>query len=172
MRITDKHIFFWSELYSQWYTANMTDPISGITFSCSEQYMMWQKAILFEDFDTAEKILKAKTPKEHKALGRIVSGFDAEIWDKNKYEIVCNACMLKFTQNPKLLGELLSTGNKILVEASPYDKIWGIGMKENDPGVDDEENWQGENLLGYALVDTRNFIRNLLLSKDNLYEVK
>lgn len=169
MRITDKHIFFWTELYSQWHIAEMIDPITNITYNCSEQYMMHKKALLFGDNETATKILETKIPREQKALGRLVKGFSPIIWDQDKYEIVCNACMLKFTQNPILLAELLNTGNKILVEASPYDKIWGIGMKENDEGIDEEENWKGENLLGYALNDTRNYIKNLLLDTKNLF---
>lgn len=172
MRITDKYIFFWSGIYSQWHLQSMTDIVSGIKFNCSEQYMMWSKAMLFNDSETADKILNTLIPKEQKDLGKLVKGFEQTIWDNNKYQIVSNACMLKFTQNPKLLSELLNSDNKIFVEASPFDRIWGIGMREDERGVEDENNWKGENLLGYALVDTRNFIRNILLSKDNLYEIK
>ena len=171
MRITQKHIFFWKESYSQWYIQNFTDPVSGITFNCAEQFMMWYKAMLFNDIAMANKILKEKEPREQKKMGREVKGYNQKIWDENKFNIVCNATMLKFTQNPRLLSMLLETGNKILVEASPLDEIWGIKMAENDEGVDDPVNWKGENLLGYALVNVREHIREILLSTNNLYPV-
>ena len=169
MRITDKYVFFWSGIYSQWYLIDMVDPESGITFNCSEQYMMWKKAMLFGDKAQAVKVLAEPDPRKQKELGRGVKGFIGEIWDKKKYEIVCNATMLKFTQNPKLLAELLLTGDRTLVEASPKDTIWGIGMGENDRGVEDESNWKGENLLGYACGSTRDFISQLLLAPNNLF---
>ena len=163
MRITNKMVLFWNGIYSQWYKSNMTDPISGITFNCAEQYMMWSKAMLFGDKEKAAEILAEKEPFKQKELGRAVKGYVQNIWDENKFNIVCNATMLKFTQNPKILAELLMTGDKIIVEASPKDTIWGIGMGENDPGVEDQKNWKGENLLGYACMDTRAFIlKNLL----------
>lgn len=131
--------------------------------------MMYNKAILFGDEETAAKILAETSPKKQKALGQEVKNFNQDKWNANKFQIVCNACMLKFTQNPRLLVSLLETGDRVLVEASPFDKIWGILMRENDPGVDDEKNWKGENLLGYALVDTRKYIRSILSNISNLF---
>ena len=171
MKITEKHIFFWKEAYSQWHMSDFKDPISNITFICAEQYMMYHKAMLFGDTETATKILEAKTPKEHKALGRSAKGYNQELWDENKFNIVRNASMLKFTQNLRLLVMLLETGNKTLVEASPLDPIWGIAMDENAEGIDNPDNWKGENLLGYALTDTRDYIREILFNKENLFEI-
>lgn len=108
-------------IFSQWYIADMT--IDGRKFFCCEQYMMWSKAILFNDNIAAEKIMQAKTPGEIKKLGREVRNFDQEIWDKNKLNIVVKANYYKFTQNTNLLNQLMATENKILVEASPWDRI-------------------------------------------------
>lgn len=171
MKTTDKYVFFWGGIYSQWYKRNMHAPILNITFNCSEQYMMYQKALLFDDKEIMAKILEETDPAKHKGYGRKVKNFDSAYWDEHKFNIVSNACMLKFTQNYDLLKALLETDKRILVEASPKDKIWGIGMHENDYGVEDETNWKGENLLGYALTDTRDFIKKALLSKDNLYHI-
>lgn len=168
MRTTDKHIFFWRDPIAQWNMSAMKDPITGIIYNCSEQYMMHQKALLFDDEVRAKEIMKAAHPREQQALGRTVKGYDQKIWDANKYNIVLNACMLKFTQHTKHLVTLLDSGDRLFVEASPNDKIWGIGMREDDPGVDDPANWKGENLLGQAITETRTYIRELLLSKDNL----
>lgn len=171
MRTTEKYVFFWgnSDIYSQWHPSKFKCLTTGIVFTHAEQYMMYNKAIVFEDNATAEKILKATNPKLQKELGREVKNFNAEKWDAVKYDIVQNACYLKFTQNPDMLAQLLKTGDRTLVEASPYDKIWGIGMTENDYGVEDEKLWKGENLLGFALTDTRNFLVNLLYNKENLF---
>ena len=169
MRVTDKYVFFWRDPIAQWHPAAMKDPISGLSFRCSEQFMMYQKAILFGDQESAVAIMKADHPREHQSIGRTVKGYDQDIWNKHKYEIVCNASMLKFTQHPKLLLLLLDTGDRLFVEASPNDKVWGIGMRETDQGVEDESNWKGENLLGKALTETRDFIRALLLNPDNLF---
>lgn len=170
MRTTDKHIFFWKDPIAQWHIAPMKDPITGIIYNCSEQYMMHQKALLFEDEVRAKEIMKATHPRDQQAFGRIVGNYDQVIWDQHKYNIVLNACMLKFTQHPKFLPIILEAVAKGLhfVEASPIDKIWGIGMKEDDPGVDDPRNWKGQNLLGQAITETGLFINELLLSKDNL----
>jgi hypothetical protein len=115
--------------------------------------------------------LDEKNPREHKKYGRMVKGYDQKVWDANKFNIVYNGNMLKFTQEPKLLFHLLSTGDRTLVEASPKDDIWGIFMDENEEGVDDPKNWKGENLLGYAITDVRNNIRKLLSSTNNLYSI-
>jgi len=133
---------------------------------------MYQKAMLFGDEIQAQKILKELKPEKHKELGRGVRNFDSDKWEAAKYEIVCNACYLKFTQNPNLLLDLLKTGDRILVEASPSDRIWGIGMGENDYGVEDEKNWKGENLLGYALTDTKKFINFFFMNHENLFSIK
>ena len=144
-------------IFSQWYRADMT--IDGRKFFCCEQYMMWSKAILFDDGETAEKIMLAKTPKEIKKLGREVSNFDQAVWDKNKLEIVIKANYNKFTQNGELLKRLLATGDRVLVEASPWDRIWGVGLGADDPDVYDRDKWKGQNLLGQALMAVRDMVR-------------
>jgi len=111
----------------------------------------------------------ATNPSEHKKLGRLVKNYDQKVWDGHKRKIVYNGNWLKFTQNPKLLAQLLETDDKILVEASPYDPIWGIGLDENAIGIEDSNNWQGENLLGYIITDVRDNIKELLFDSDNLY---
>ena len=99
-----------------------------------------------------------------KALGRKVEGFEQSVWDKYKYSIVLNGNYAKFIQNQDQLDFLLSTGDKVLVEASPYDTIWGIGMQETDPQVHNPFLWKGENLLGFALMEVRNELRRVLKS--------
>ena len=140
MESKDKYIFFWGhneknpgeitkKCLSQWY--NCLFEVDGITYYTAEQYMMSQKALLFNDNETNLKIMQEKDPKTYKALGRQVKNFDPSIWDKNKFEIVVKGNIAKFSQNEELKKFLLNTNDKILVEASPHDKIWGIGMDEN-----------------------------------------
>lgn len=119
---------------------------------------MWNKAILFDSNDIAEQILQTSDPKKQKALGRKVRNFDEKKWDERKLDIVIKGNILKFTQNEKLKNELLSH-SKILVEASPYDKIWGVGLHFDDDAILDEKKWQGENLLGIALMEVRNNLK-------------
>ena len=127
--------------------------------------MMAQKALLFKDQETFEKIMNSKIPKEIKELGRQVKNFSSEIWNKKKFEIVTNGNIAKFSQNEKLKSFLLNTKNKILVEASPYDTIWGIGMSEDDKDILDENKWKGQNLMGKAIMKAREFIKKQNLPK-------
>lgn len=155
MRRTDKHLFFWKEFWSQWNMSSFKD--RGVNYNCSEQYMMQQKALLFRDKDAAKRIMAADHPRDQQAIGREVKGYDQQLWDENKYRIVYEGNFLRFTQNPELMKKLLEVPVGIrFVEASPKDKVWGIGMAENDHGVDDERNWKGENLLGQVLTELRN----------------
>lgn len=117
--------------------------------------MMAEKARLFGDDEMLESILKAKHPKEMKAFGRAVQNFDKDIWDKECYGIVKRASLAKFSQNPKLNDYLNSTKNRILVEASPRDRIWGIGMGQSNPDAENPVKWRGRNLLGFALTEAR-----------------
>lgn len=158
MNITDKYVFFWGELYSQWYAADMI--IDGIKYNCCEQYMMHQKALTFGDTEMAELIMKTKDPNTQKSYGKQVSGFNRNLWDRVCLKIVYKANLAKFTQHPELGKELLETGDKIIVEASPYDVIWGIGMGENDEGIEDPINWNGTNLLGWAIMIVRQELKN------------
>lgn len=142
---------------SQWWPAAPFTQ-GGNTYATAEHYMMWRKADLFGDHGTAEKILSAPTPKEAKALGRQASGFDQATWEAGRYDIVVDASRLKFGQHDDLRAFLLSTGDRILVEASPRDRIWGIGLGRNNPAAHDPAQWRGLNLLGFALCDVRDVL--------------
>jgi ribA/ribD-fused uncharacterized protein len=122
--------------------------------------MMYHKAKLFGDTVIASEILKTTDPGEQKALGRKVKDFDPIIWEKNAKQIVYDGCKLKFTQNHKLLNVLLQTKGTLLVEASPYDKVWGIGLGEDDPLIHDPKNWKGTNWLGEVLTKLRDDLLN------------
>jgi len=148
-----KVIPFYNGPFSQWHMKQMT--IDGVDYNCCEQYMMAEKARLFDDDDTLAKILAAKTPREQKALGRKVKGFTDKTWKKHRLEIVTKANRAKFTQNEDLKKKLLDTGDAILCEASPKDRIWGIGLKKHDPKAKDKKQWKGLNLLGEALMAVR-----------------
>lgn len=117
--------------------------------------MMYAKARLFNDLETAQKILNATHPKEQKRLGRQVQGFDQDLWDDRKVGILRAGLREKFRQSQELNRVLLGTGDSMLVEASPYDRIWGVGLGMNDPRILNPENWQGENLLGQVLMQIR-----------------
>lgn len=138
---------------SNWYPAEFE--WFGLTFLNTEQFMMYCKAMLFNDVETARKIMLAKTPREHKALGRQVQGFDAEVWDEKCEYFVEMGCVEKFRQNPHALRTLLSTKDTELVEASPYDKIWGAGLSMTDSRITDKSKWPGKNRLGYLLMRVR-----------------
>ena len=139
---------------SQWYDA----PFLGV--ATAEHYMMFAKAYLFGDIEIYEKILKSKCPREAKALGRLVKNYNEEMWNEEKFHHVVFGNWAKFLSHDKLREFLLSTGDKVLVEASPYDKIWGIGLGITDPRNQNPDNWLGENLLGFALMEVRDKIKN------------
>ena len=138
---------------SQWFPASFE--VDGDKYNCAEQYMMAEKARVFHDLETWGKIMLSSSPKEIKALGREVRNFDAEQWLTVSKDIVVKGNLYKFAQNKDMLDFLKNTGDKILVEASPCDTIWGIGMSERDEGVEDPHNWKGSNLLGFALMEVR-----------------
>ena len=150
MKITDNYVFFWNGIYSQWYKAQMT--IDKMEYNSCEQYMMHQKALLFGDSEIAELIMNESNPKEQKKYGRMIKNFDKSVWDKNCLAIVYEGNLAKFSQNKDLKEEMLSTGNRIFVEASPFDNIWGIGMSEDSEGIENPSFWLGLNLLGQALT--------------------
>jgi ribA/ribD-fused uncharacterized protein len=158
MNITDKYVFFWNGPFSQWTIANME--IDGYIYNSCEQYMMHQKALTFGDEEIANLIMQELNPREQQKYGRQIKNFDKNVWDSVCLSIVYKGNLAKFTQNPELKHELLSTGDRIIVEASPLDKIWGIGMGENEPGNENPENWKGLNLLGLAIMLVRNQLRN------------
>ncbi|MFD0870200.1 NADAR family protein [Paenibacillus residui] len=138
---------------SQWWMSPFV--VEGTEYSCAEQYMMAEKARLFRDDEMLAAILQAKHPKEMKAFGRAVRNFDKAVWDSQCYAIVKQGCLAKFSQNPQLGNFLRSTQNRILVEASPRDRIWGIGMGPSNPDAENPMKWRGRNLLGFALTEAR-----------------
>ncbi|MDQ6437639.1 NADAR family protein [Mesorhizobium sp. LHD-90] len=159
-----RFLFFWGRrpsndgmlspsCFSQWWPAPFL--VDGRKYPTAEHWMMRQKALLFDDLASADRILAASSPKQAKELGRKVLGFNNDLWNKEKYRIVLAGSIAKFGQNPSLKDFLLNTGNRILVEASPVDRIWGIGMAADDPGVENPLLWRGENLLGFALMEAR-----------------
>lgn len=145
--------FFWSGPFSQWFRADFT--LDGVSYNCTEQYMMAEKARLFKDDKTLELILKSTNPKEQKALGRRVKDFEENIWNKHAKEIVKRGNVAKFSQNTYLLNMLEKTKGTTLVESSPYDKIWGIGLIDSDPRALKRSTWLGQNWLGEILTEIR-----------------
>jgi ribA/ribD-fused uncharacterized protein len=149
--------FFWGGEFSQWHPSTFT--IDNITYNCAEQYMMHKKALYFNDLENAQKIMETKSPREQKAIGRKVKNFDPVSWDEVAFTFVLNGNIEKFTQNPHLGKILLETEGTEIVEASPFDTIWGIGLGENDPDAWDKTKWKGRNLLGKVLDTTREYIK-------------
>ena len=158
-----KYHYFWGGIYSNWHlcpikieTIITEDEkyVINKMFNCSEQAMMYLKAIVFKDYKTANKILSEDSPKKQKALGRLISNFSNEKWDKVKYTIVSEIVFQKFNQNQNLKKEILSNKCDEFVEASPFDKIWGIGYNEKNATKVPIEQW-GQNLLGKIITETR-----------------
>ncbi|WPD22539.1 MAG: NADAR family protein [Candidatus Electrothrix scaldis] len=159
-----EYVFFWGHTppeegfinqscLSQWYAAPFK--VDGIKFLTAEHYMMYHKARLFGDIDAAAKVVQAENPGEAKKIGRTVQGFQQEEWDKHCTEIAIQGNIAKFGQNKAILTYLLATKNKVLVEASPYDKVWGIGLGYDAKGIGNPLAWRGKNLLGFALMEVR-----------------
>lgn len=155
MRQTDRFTFFFTkaDVFSNWHPAWFT--LRGIRFNCVEQAMMYAKAVEFGDQATAQKILEAADPKEQKRLGRLVTPYDDARWQRIARPVVYAATKAKFTQNAHLLDKLLATGATTLVEASPYDSVWGVGLGERDPRIEDPSKWRGTNWLGQVLTRLR-----------------
>jgi len=160
-----KWLFFWGHIpakdgsitqtcLSQWW-ADHPFLVDGINYPTAEHFMMAEKARLFHDDAILNEILGCTHPGEAKKLGRKVSGFDVAEWNKNRSEIVVRGNVAKFSQHPELQGFLLKTKNRVLVEASPRDRIWGIGMGKNNPNAENPVLWRGLNLLGFALMKVR-----------------
>ena len=141
---------------SQWYLCDFKN--DGIIYSSTEQYMMAEKARLFLDNENLELILSNNNPKVIKELGKSVSNFNEDIWNKNKYSVVLYGNYLKFSQNTELGNYLKNTEGLVIVEASPLDNIWGIGMKKDEIGIENPINWKGKNLLGFALMEVRDML--------------
>jgi len=153
----EEFVLFWGNTFSQWFPSKFV--IDGVEYKNCEQYMMSRKALLFKDVKTNEKIMALTDPRMIKEAGREVKNFKKDKWDVICREVVYRANYAKFTQNPDLLKELISTGNKTLTEASPYDVIWGIGLRANDPRALCRETWLGSNWLGEAITKVREDIK-------------
>lgn len=154
MKITDKYTLFWREYLSQWNMESFMDH-SGVEFSCAEQYMMSKKALLFGDAEMNALIMAADHPRDMQKYGRQVRGYNQEIWNANACTIVYQGNLYKFMQNPLLCAKLITTRGTILVEASPYDSVWGIALAEDDELALNQETWRGTNWLGYTLTNLR-----------------
>jgi len=162
-----KYIYFWGNAtkeneiskscFSQWYDSSFI--VEGVTYKTSEHWMMAQKALLFNDAEVAEKIISCSKPGEAKDLGRTIKNFDEMLWQAKRYRIVVNGNIYKFSQNQALREFLLSTKSRILVEASPVDTIWGVGLTKDSDAIKDIYKWRGPNLLGFALMEARDHLQ-------------
>lgn len=159
-----KFLFFWGHkpsrdgsmtksCFSQWSESEFV--VDEILYRTAEHWMMAKKAELFEDTEILQRILVAKSPAEAKELGRKVRNFKREIWDAEKFQLVVEGNQHKFKQHADMQEFLMNTKNRILVEASPVDNIWGIGMAQDDKDILRPDCWKGENLLGFALMEVR-----------------
>lgn len=161
-------LFFWGHqppkdgtitktCFSQWWMSSFK--VDEIEYKSAEHFMMAKKAPLFGDFEIMNQIIKANSPADVKKLGREVKNYNDAIWLENKYEIVKTGNFYKFSQNPELQKFLLSTGEKVLVEASPVDAIWGIGLASDHKNANNPKEWKGLNLLGFALMEVRDELK-------------
>lgn len=163
--VTETHVFFYTEWPSNFFRAKFRylSRFSGAEheFFCTEQAFMYEKAVCFGDEATAKKILEVGTPMAAKELGRQVKPFDTDTWEKYRYEVMRDVNLEKYRQNPDLAKRLLDQrfDGRTFVEASPVDGIWGIRMPQGTPGIDDEANWRGRNLLGKAITEVRSILK-------------
>lgn len=167
-------IFFWKPdepygVFSQWHRLPFV--VEGIQYETAEQYMMAKKALLAQDLDTYLRIMAESDPAKCAKLGKEVRNLDLAVWDVWKREVVFNGNYAKFSQNSEAKELLLRTVPRILVEANPYDFIWGIGMHADDPYAAEPAFWRGQNLLGSILMMVRNVLENeMLLSGEKMRE--
>jgi len=149
----EEFLLFWNGPFSQWYKSHME--IRGVVYNCCEQYMMAGKASLFKDHEALEKVMSESDPRAQKQIGKEVKGFDKDVWESVARDIVFKANVAKFTFNEEIRKYLFESFPKTIVEASPYDPIWGIGLGEKDPKALDRSQWQGKNWLGEVLMEVR-----------------
>jgi len=163
-----KAVYFWGHrskvkgnitkaCFSQWWPSQFT--VDGQVYGSAEHWMMAEKARLFKADDILNKILTARAPGAAKALGRQIESFNQAMWDGAKYDIVVRGNVHKFRQNQELGAFLLATKKRILIEASPVDRVWGIGLAQDDPHVGNPLKWKGDNCLGFALMSARDVLQ-------------
>lgn len=145
-------LLFYGGPFSQWMPSPMT--IDGVEYNCAEQYMMAQKARVFGDDFALDLIMKTDSPQRQKAVGRLVKGYTDELWHAVARDVVRTASIAKFT-HPEFRWHLAKTGDATIVEASPTDVVWGIGLDEGDPAARDRSKWRGKNWLGQVLMEVR-----------------
>ncbi|MCV2486797.1 NADAR family protein [Flavobacterium sp. SH_e] len=164
-----KFLFFWGHqpskdgtvtktCFSQWWLSSFE--VAGVTYKTAEHWMMAKKAELFKDQEILEKIVQCNSPAEAKKLGRKVRNYDDKIWLENRFEIVKQGNFHKFSQNTDLKTFLLNTNDRVIVEASPVDPIWGIGMASDHTDALNPKKWKGLNLLGFALMEVRDELKS------------
>ncbi|MFE4539837.1 NADAR family protein [Streptomyces scopuliridis] len=164
----EKYLLFWGHTprrdgalgagcLSQWWPSPFT--VAGVDYATAEHWMMAGKARLFGDEEAERAALEAANPALAKKAGRLVRDFDETVWERERFGIVVEGSVHKFGQDPALRGFLLATGDRILVEASPMDRIWGIGLASDDERASDPARWRGLNLLGLALMEARERLR-------------
>ncbi len=163
-----KYLYFWghrprpdgrvgASCLSQWWPSPFT--VDGVTYATAEHWMMAGKARLFGDAEAERRALAAGHPSEAKKAGRLVRGFDEDIWARERFRIVVEGSVHKFAAHRELREFLLGTGKRVLVEASPVDRVWGIGLAADDEAAADPRRWRGPNLLGFALMEARERLR-------------
>jgi ribA/ribD-fused uncharacterized protein len=163
-----KYLHFWghspradgrigASCLSQWWPSPFT--VDGVTYGTAEHWMMAAKARLFDDPEALRRALAAGHPADAKKAGRLVRGFDETVWKRERFRIVVEGSVHKFAAHPELREFLLGTGDRVLVEASPRDRVWGIGLPASDEAASAPERWRGLNLLGFALMAARERLR-------------
>jgi ribA/ribD-fused uncharacterized protein len=159
-----KYVMFWGHqpqpgggvgkgCFSQWWPSSFS--VDGETYASAEHFMMTAKALLFGDAEAADRIRAAPHPRRAKDLGRQVRGFDEQRWVERRFDLVVTGNLAKFGQDPALRDFLLGTGSRVLVEASPVDQVWGIGLAADHEHAASPDHWRGLNLLGFALMEVR-----------------
>lgn len=163
-----KYLLFWGHrprpdgrigpsCLSQWWPSPFT--VAGVEYTTAEHWMMAGKARLFGDAEAERRVLAAAHPAEAKKAGRLVRGFDEAVWERERFPIVVEGSVHKFASDPALREFLVRTGDRVLVEASPVDRVWGIGLAADDEAASDPRRWRGSNLLGFALMVARERLR-------------
>ncbi|MCX4765346.1 NADAR family protein [Streptomyces sp. NBC_01275] len=163
-----KYLHFWghrprpdgtvgASCLSQWWPSPFE--VDGVAYATAEHWMMAHKARLFGDAEAEKRALAAGHPSQAKKAGRLVRGFDEETWERERFRIVVEGSVHKFASDPALRDFLLGTGERVLVEASPVDRVWGIGLAADDEAASHPDRWRGPNLLGFALMEARGRLR-------------